>query len=147
MFAALRPDADGTTLDRDESGIEGLKLPGPQDVIEQGTQFTCSTCTKVQILTHKKILTVIEKGTEFTCFTSTKVQILTPEEPEAEGRLRTSLKIDCFGDPVKCRSSQVYIYFSFFSFFFGEAEDKCGEERLFRGPSQVKCRSLQVVGP
>jgi hypothetical protein len=39
-----------------------------------GTQFTCFTSTKVQILTqHVGGLS----GTQFTCFTSTKVQILT----------------------------------------------------------------------
>ena len=56
-----------------------------------GTQFTCFTGTKVQILTHKALLARGRSqaplaaapplpqtpGTRFTCFTGTKVQILT----------------------------------------------------------------------
>jgi hypothetical protein len=38
---------------------------------KMGTQFTCFTSTKIQILTQKA---------EFICFTGTEVQILTPEE-------------------------------------------------------------------
>ena len=58
-----------------------------------GTQFTCFTGTKVQILTLRKLQNVSEdcrtadklidgvnRCTQFTCFPSTKVQIPTPEE-------------------------------------------------------------------
>ena len=40
---------------------------------QQGTQFTCFTGTKIQILTQSGR----QQGTQFTCFTGTKVQILT----------------------------------------------------------------------
>jgi hypothetical protein len=39
---------------------------------DPGTQFTCFTGTKVQLLTQKALL-----GAQFVCFTGTKVQILT----------------------------------------------------------------------
>ena len=45
----------------------------------QGTQFTCLTSTKVQILTPEE-LRGSAQGTQFTCVTSTKVQILTRAE-------------------------------------------------------------------
>jgi hypothetical protein len=53
----------------------------PQEIL--GTQFTCFTGTKVQILTHAKSTSTDAAhpqeilGTQFTCFTGTKVQILT----------------------------------------------------------------------
>jgi hypothetical protein len=54
-----------------------------------GSQFTCFTSTKVQILTPEALCVAVTfgarvcgketlpPGTQFTCFTSTKVQILT----------------------------------------------------------------------
>jgi hypothetical protein len=46
-----------------------------------GTQFTCFTSTKVQILTRcSNGRWRGQRSTHFTCFTNTKVQILTPEE-------------------------------------------------------------------
>ncbi len=42
-----------------------------------GTQFTCFTSTKVQILCAGLYVQDVLTGTQFTCFTSTKVQILT----------------------------------------------------------------------
>jgi hypothetical protein len=48
----------------------------------RGTQFTCVTRTKVQILTH---LPLGRRGTQFTCVTSTKVPILTHLVAQKEG--------------------------------------------------------------
>ena len=48
-----------------------------------GTQFTCFTSTKVQILTLEELRArqADARLPQFTCFTGTKVPILTPEEP------------------------------------------------------------------
>ena len=63
----------------------GLRLPG--------TQFTCFTSTKGQILTPAKSILresferLRLQGTQFTCFTGTKGQILTPTRlPGTSGR-------------------------------------------------------------
>ncbi len=45
-----------------------------------GTQCTCFTGTKVQVLTPQDCGWTGPAGTQFTCFTGTKVQILTPED-------------------------------------------------------------------
>jgi hypothetical protein len=51
-------------------------------VCASGTQFTCFTGTKVQILTAEELRgrQADERQPQFTCFTCTKVQILTGEE-------------------------------------------------------------------
>jgi hypothetical protein len=51
----------------------------PQKDQLAGTQFTCFTSSKVQILTQKTLLAAQtpRTPTQFTCFTSTKVQVLT----------------------------------------------------------------------
>jgi hypothetical protein len=51
-----------------------------REAVSPGTQFTCFTSTKVQILTPRSIP---RYSVTVTCFTSTKVQILTPEELRA----------------------------------------------------------------
>jgi hypothetical protein len=69
---------------------------GLVDLHEPGSQFTCFTSTKVQILAANVIVAALglvdlhEPGSHFTCFTSTKVQILTPR---ARGLARTSLPL------------------------------------------------------
>jgi aminopeptidase C len=46
-----------------------------------GTQFTCFTSTKVQILNRDRVGRCwLWAGTQFACFTGTKVQILTQLE-------------------------------------------------------------------
>ena len=63
-----------------------------------GTQFTCFTSTKLQILTPgaddsqrpRDPRQVRRRGTHFTCFTGTKVQILTPEELHARQRRKSA---------------------------------------------------------
>ena len=73
----------------------------------QGTQFTCFTGTKVQIMTPEELqglrarrirrwslrrMRLICSGEQFTCFTSTKVQIL-------------SLRLICSGTRTPCFTS------------------------------------------
>ncbi len=69
-----------------------LRNQGPDSTVP-GSQFTCFTATKVQILTLRKLQDLMTEvtrfgkdtkkqqkpGTQFTCFTGTKVPILTPE--------------------------------------------------------------------
>jgi hypothetical protein len=54
------------------SGVFTLKAFALSADASKGTQFTCFTGTKVQILTQRR-----EQRSHFTCFTGTKVQILT----------------------------------------------------------------------
>jgi hypothetical protein len=55
-----------------------------------GTQFTCFSSTKVQILTAEELLAQAQRTRRlqgpFTCFTGTKVQILTAEELLAQAQ-------------------------------------------------------------
>ena len=53
--------------------------------VNDGTQFTCFTSTKVQMLTPEELdkRYCVNDGTQFTCFTSAKVQMLTPQELRA----------------------------------------------------------------
>ncbi len=69
-----------------------LRNQGPDSTVP-GSQFTCFTATKVQILTLRKLQDLMTEvtrfgkdtkkqqkpGTQSTCFTGTKVPILTPE--------------------------------------------------------------------
>ncbi len=74
-YKSTNTDAEVAQRLRNEGGVFGMPVPA---VVEQGTQFTCFTGTKVQILTQ------MWGGpgaryplSQFTCFTGTKVQILT----------------------------------------------------------------------
>jgi hypothetical protein len=74
--------------------LQQLQRQHPQHAEHPGTQSTCFTSTKVQILTHTlnphraRIQTrsaataaATTTGTEFACFTRTTVQILTHLQP------------------------------------------------------------------
>jgi hypothetical protein len=63
-----------------------------------GTQFTCFTGAKVQILTQKALRREIDLlcGTQFTCFTGTQVQILTQRFNSGILRDRSSLRLLAF---------------------------------------------------
>ena len=67
--------------------IEARACGGMRKPARAGTQFTCFTGKKVQILTHEGCLRhtrasqlqqQLQASSEFTCLTGTKVQILTP---------------------------------------------------------------------
>jgi hypothetical protein len=64
----------------------------------QGTQFTCFTGNKVQILTQKAASSAHQgvQGTQFTCFTGNKVQILTQKAASSAHQGVQGTQFTCF---------------------------------------------------
>ena len=73
----IKTEAEPSSIARTQRQLGGI-------LDDLGTQLTCFTGTKVQILTQRQLSGILDDlGTQLTCFTGTKVQ-----NTDAEGAAR-----------------------------------------------------------